>query len=119
VKFIFNILFFFLLNLTQAHAQAIVRTFNSDAFVTAYINGYAYGYDAEIINRQYASPKNSCIYQSQEKTKDGAIITREEVKTCHEEISFDKKNIIFEILKSPLGETLMVLTMATFAQRLQ
>jgi hypothetical protein len=119
VKFIFNILFFFLLNLTQAHAQAIVRTFNSDAFVTAYINGYAYGYDAEIINRQYASPKNSCIYQSQEKTKDGAIITREEVKTCHEEISFDKKNIIFEILKSPLGETLMVLTMATLAQRLQ
>jgi hypothetical protein len=119
VKFIFNILFFFLLNLTQAHAQAIVRTFNSDAFVTAYINGYAYGYDAEIINRQYTSPKNSCIYQSQEKTKDGAIITREEVKTCHEEISFDKKNIIFEILKSPLGETLMVLTMATLAQRLQ
>jgi hypothetical protein len=119
VKFIFNILFFFLLNLTQAHAQAIVRTFNSDAFVTAYINGYAYGYDAEIINRQYASPKNSCIYQSQEKTKDGAIITREEVKTCHEEISFDKKNIIFEILKSPLSETLMVLTMATLAQRLQ
>jgi hypothetical protein len=119
VKFIFNILFFFLLNLTQAHAQAIVRTFNSDAFVTAYINGYAYGYDAEIINRQYASPKNSCIYQSQEKTKDGAIINREEVKTCHEEISFDKKNIIFEILKSPLGETLMVLTMATLAQRLQ
>jgi hypothetical protein len=119
VKFIFNILFFFLLNLTQAHAQAIVRTFNSDAFVTAYINGYAYGYDAEIINRQYASPKNSCIYQSQEKTKDGAIIAREEVKTCHEEISFDKKNIIFEILKSPLGETLMVLTMATLAQRLQ
>lgn len=119
MKFIFNILFFFLLNLTQAHAQAIVRTFNSDAFVTAYINGYAYGYDAEIINRQYASPKNSCIYQSQEKTKDGAIITREEVKTCHEEISFDKKNIIFEILKSPLGETLMVLTMATLAQRLQ
>jgi hypothetical protein len=94
VKFIFNILFFFLLNLTQAHAQAIVRTFNSDAFVTAYINGYAYGYDAEIINRQYARPKNSCIYQSQEKTKDGAIITREEVKTCHEEISFDKKNIM-------------------------
>ena len=119
MKFIFNILFFFLLNLTQAHAQAIVRTFNSDAFVTAYINGYAYGYDAEIINRQYASPKNSCIYQSQEKTKDGAIITREEVKTCHEEISFDKKNIIFEILKSPLSETLMVLTMATLAQRLQ
>ena len=119
MKFIFNILFFFLLNLTQAHAQAIVRTFNSDAFVTAYINGYAYGYDAEIINRQYASPKNSCIYQSQEKTKDGAIIAREEVKTCHEEISFDKKNIIFEILKSPLGETLMVLTMATLAQRLQ
>jgi len=119
VKFIFNILFFFLLNLTQTHAQAIVRTFNSDAFVTAYINGYAYGYDAEIINRQYASPKNSCIYQSQEKTKDGAIIMREEVKTCHEEISFDKKNIIFEILKSPLGETLMVLTMATLAQRLQ
>ena len=119
MKFIFNILFFFLLNLTQAHAQAIVRTFNSDAFVTAYINGYAYGYDAEIINRQYASPKNSCIYQSQEKTKDGAIITREEVKTCHEEISFDKKNIIFEILKSPLGETLMVLTMTTLAQRLQ
>jgi hypothetical protein len=119
VKFIFNILFFFLLNITQAHAQAIVRTFNSDAFVTAYINGYAYGYDAEIINRQYASPKNSCIYQSQEKSKDGAIITREEVKTCHEEISFDKKNIIFEILKSPLGETLMVLTMATLAQRLQ
>ena len=119
MKFIFNILFFFLLNLTQAHAQAIVRTFNSDAFVTAYINGYAYGYDAEIINRQYASPKNSCIYQRQEKTKDGAIITREEVKTCHEEIWFDKKNIIFEILKSPLGETLMVLTMATLAQRLQ
>jgi hypothetical protein len=119
VKFIFNILFFFLLNLTQAHAQAIVRTFNSDAFVTAYINGYAYGYDAEIINRQYTSPKNSCIYQSQEKTKDGAIITREEVKTCHEEISFDKKNIIFEIFKSPLSETLMVLTMATLAQRLQ
>jgi len=119
VKFIFNILFFFLLNLTEAHAQAIVRTFNSDAFVTAYINGHAYGYDAEIINRQYASPKNSCIYQSQEKTKDGAIITREEVKTCHEEISFDKKNIIFEILKSPLGETLMVLTMATLSQRLQ
>jgi hypothetical protein len=119
VKFILNIFFFFLLNLSQTQAQSIVRTFNSDAFVTAYINGYAYGYDAEIINRQYASPKNSCIYQSQEKTKDGAIITREEVKTCHEEISFDKKNIIFEILKSPLGETLMVLTMATLAQRLQ
>ena len=119
MKFIFNILFFLLLNLTQAHAQAIVRTFNSDAFVTAYINGNAYGYDAEIINRQYASAKNSCIYQSQEKSKDGAIITREEVKTCHEEISFDKKNIIFEILKSPLSETLMVLTMATLAQRLQ
>lgn len=119
MKFIFNILFFFLLNLTQVYAQAIVRTFNSDAFVTAYINGYAYGYDSEIITRQYANPKNSCIYQSQEKTKDGAIITREEVKICHEEISFDKKNIIFEILKSPLGETLMVLTMATLAQRLQ
>jgi len=119
VKFILNIFFFFLLNLSQTQAQSIVRTFNSDAFVTAYINGYAYGYDAEIINRQYASPKNSCIYQSQEKTKDGAIITREEVKTCHEEISFDKKNIIFEILKSPLSETLMVLTMATLAQRLQ
>jgi len=119
VKFILNIFFFFLLNLTQTHAQSIVRTFNSDAFVTAYINGYAYGYDAKIINRQYASPKNSCIYQSQEKTKDGNIIMREEVKTCHEEISFDKKNIIFEILKSPLGETLMVLTMATLAQRLQ
>ena len=119
MKFILNIFFFFLLNLTQTHAQSIVRTFNSDAFVTAYINGYAYGYDAEIINRQYASPKNSCIYQSQEKTKDGAIITREEVKTCHEEISFDKKNIIFEIFKSPLSETLMVLTMATLAQRLQ
>ena len=119
MKFILNIFFFFLLNLSQTQAQSIVRTFNSDAFVTAYINGYAYGYDAEIINRQYASPKNSCIYQSQEKTKDGAIITREEVKTCHEEISFDKKNIIFEILKSPLGETLMVLTMATLAQRLQ
>ena len=119
MKFILNIFFFFLLNLSQTQAQSIVRTFNSDAFVTAYINGYAYGYDAEIINRQYASPKNSCIYQSQEKTKDGAIITREEVKTCHEEISFDKKNIFTEILKSPLGETLMVLTMATLAQRLQ
>jgi hypothetical protein len=119
VKFILNIFFFFLLNLSQTHAQSIVRTFNSDAFVTAYINGYAYGYDAEIINRQYASPKNSCIYQSQEKTKDGTVITREEVKTCHEEISFDKKNIIFEILKSTLGETIMVLTMATLAQRLQ
>jgi hypothetical protein len=119
VKFILNIFFFFLLNLSQTQAQSIVRTFNSDAFVTAYINGYAYGYDAKIINRQYASPKNSCIYQSQEKTKDGDIITREEVKTCHEEISFDKKNIFTEILKSPLGETLMVLTMATLAQRLQ
>jgi len=119
VKFILNIFFFFLLNLSQTQAQSIVRTFNSDAFVTAYINGYAYGYDAEIINRQYASPKNSCIYQSQEKTKDGNIIMREEVKTCHEEISFDKKNIFTEILKSPLGETLMVLTMATLAQRLQ
>jgi len=119
VKFILNIFFFFLLNLSQTQAQSIVRTFNSDAFVTAYINGYAYGYDAEIINRQYARPKNSCIYQSQEKTKDGAIIGREEVKTCHEEISFDKKNIFMEILKSPLGETLMVLTMATLAKRLQ
>ncbi len=119
MKFIFNIFFFFLLNLSQTHAQSIVRTFNSDAFITAYINGSTYGYDAEIVNRQYISPRNSCIYQSQEKTKDGNIITREEVKTCHEEISFDKKNIIFEILKSPLGETLMVLTMATLAQRLQ
>jgi len=119
VKLIVNILFFFLLNLTQTHAQSIVRTFNSDAFVTSYINGHAYGYDAEIVNRKYTSPRNSCIYQSQEKTKDGIIIAREEVKNCHEEISFDKKNIFEEILKSPLGETLIVLTMATLAQRLQ
>ena len=119
MKLIFNILFFFLLNLSQTHAQSIVRTFNSDAFVTSYINGNAYGYDAELVNRQYASPRNSCVYQSQEKTKDGIIVGREEVKNCHEEISFDKKNIFMEILKSPLGETLLALTMATLAQRLQ
>ncbi len=57
MKLIVNILFFFLLNLTQTHAQSIVRTFNSDAFVTSYINGHAYGYDAEIVNRKYTSPE--------------------------------------------------------------
>ena len=119
MKFILNIFFFFLLNLSQAHTQSVARTWNSDTFVTTYINGYTYGYDVEIINRQYSSPRNSCIYQSKEKTKDGNIIGREEVKTCHEEISFDKKNIFMEILKSPLGETLMVLTIATLAKRLQ
>jgi hypothetical protein len=119
VKFILNIIFFLILNIAQTHAQSIVRTFNSDAFVTAYINGYAYGYDAEIVNRQYTSPRNSCVYQSQEKTKNGIIIGREEVKNCHEEILLDKKNIFMEILKSPLGETLIVLTMATLAQKLQ
>jgi hypothetical protein len=119
VKLIFNILFFFLLNLSQTHAQSIVRTFNSDAFVTAYINGNAYGYDPEKINKQYITPRNSCVYQSQEKTKDGIIIGREEIKNCHEEIFFDKENIFMEILKSPLGETLIVLTMATLVQRLQ
>ena len=119
MKFILNILFFFLLNLSQTHAQSIVRTFNSDAFVTAYINENAYGYNPEKINKQYTTPRNSCVYQSQEKTKDGIIIGREEIKNCHEEIFFDKKNIFMEILKSPLGETLVILTMATLAQRLQ
>jgi len=119
MKFILNIFFFFLLNLSQTQAQSIVKTFNSDAFVTAYINGNAYGYDPEKINKQYTAPRNSCIYQSQEKTKDGIIIGREEIKNCHEEIFFDKENIFMEILKSTLGETLVILTMATLAQRLQ
>jgi len=105
--------------LTQnAKAQSIVRSFNSDAFVTAYINGHAYGYNADQINR-HSRPNNSCVYESQERTKDGVVIGREEVKRCHEEVKTgeSQSSFIKDFITSPLGETLIVLTSSLLLQR--
>ena len=100
------------------NAQAIVRSFNSDAFVTAYINGNAYGYDADRINRQ-SGPRNSCIYESQERTKDGVVIGRDEVKRCHEEVKTGENDssLIKDLITSPLGETMIVLMSSLLLQR--
>ncbi len=120
-KFLFLTIFYFVLSLFLAkvvNAQAIVRSFNSDAFVTAYINGNAYGYDADRINRQ-SGPRNSCIYESQERTKDGVVIGRDEIKRCHEEVKTGESNSSFikDFITSPLGETLIVLTSSLLLQR--
>jgi len=120
-KFIFLTLFYFVLSLFLAkvvNAQAIVRSFNSDAFVTAYINGNAYGYDADRINRQ-SGPRNSCIYESQERTKDGVVIGRDEIKRCHEEVKTGESDSSFikDLITSPLGETMIVLMSSLLLQR--
>jgi hypothetical protein len=120
-KILFLIVFYFVLGLfltTVVNAQSIVRTFNSDAFVTAYINGNAYGYDADRINRQ-SGPRNSCIYESQERTKDGVVIGRDEIKRCHEEVKTGESDTSFikDFITSPLGETLIVLTSSLLLQR--
>lgn len=126
MKFILSILFFFLLNLTQTHAQSIVRTFNSDAFVTAYINGAESTWmeKSATVNervKEARKPNNSCIYETETRTVDSKIIKSTENKRCHEEIPLgEKKDSAFSnFIKTPLGETLIVLTMATLAQRLQ
>jgi len=110
------VLSFFLAKVVNA--QAIVRSFNSDAFVTAYINGNAYGYDADRINRQ-SGPRNSCIYESQERTKDGVVIGRDEVKRCHEEVKTGENDssLIKDLITSPLGETMIVLMSSLLLQR--
>lgn len=123
-KFLSSVVFYFMLATflivmsKQVSAQAVVRSFNSDAFVTAYINGNAYGYDADRINRQ-SGPRNSCIYESQEKTKDGVVIGREEVKRCHEEIKTGESDssLVKDLITSPLGETLIVLMSSLLLQR--
>lgn len=120
-KFLFLTIFYIMLGLFLAkvvNAQAIVRSFNSDAFVTAYINGNAYGYDADRINRQ-SGPRNSCIYESQERTKDGVVIGRDEIKRCHEEVKTGESDSSFikDFITSPLGETLIVLTSSLLLQR--
>lgn len=120
-KFLFLTIFYFVLSLFLAkvvNAQAIVRSFNSDAFVTAYINGNAYGYDADRINRQ-SGPRNSCIYESQERTKDGVVIGRDEVKRCHEEVKTGENDssLIKDLITSPLGETMIVLMSSLLLQR--
>ena len=123
-KFIYLTTFYLVLGLFLAkavNAQAVVRSFNSDAFVTAYINGQAYGYNAENINRQNNGPRNSCIYESRERTKDGVVIGREEVKHCHEEIKTGENNdsnIIKDVKASPLGETLIVITSSLLLQKI-
>lgn len=103
---------------TVVKAQAIVRSFNSDAFVTAYINGHAYGYNADNINRHNNGPRNSCVYESVEKTKDGVVIGREEVKRCHEEVKTGENDSSFikDFIASPLGETLIVLASSLLLQ---
>jgi len=122
-RFICLTIFYFMLGCFLAkavNAQAIVRSFNSDAFVTAYINGQAYGYNSENINRQNNGPRNSCIYESRERTKDGVVIGREEVKHCHEEVKTGENNdsnFIKDLITSPLGETLIVLTSSLLLQR--
>ena len=121
-KFIFLTVFYLVLSFFLAkavNAQAIVRSFNSDAFVTAYINGNAYGYDADRINRQ-SGPRNSCIYESQERTKDGVVIGRDEVKRCHEEVKTGESDSSFikDLITSPLGETLIVLTSSLLLQKI-
>jgi hypothetical protein len=121
-KFIYLIAFYFVLSLFLAkvvNAQSIVRSFNSDAFVTAYINGNAYGYDADRINRQNNGPRNSCVYESRERTKDGVVIGRDEVKHCHEEIKTGENNdsLVKDLITSPLGETLIVLVSSLLLQK--
>lgn len=121
-RFIFLTIFYFILSLFIAkavNAQAIVRSFNSDAFVTAYINGNAYGYNAENINRQNNGPRNSCVYESRERTKDGVVIGRDEVKHCHEEVKTGENDssLVKDLITSPLGETLIVLASSLLLQR--
>lgn len=115
-------IFYFVLGLFLSkvvNAQSIVRSFNSDAFVTAYINGNAYGYDADRINRARNAPNNSCIYESQQRTKDGVVVGTEEVKRCHEEVKTGESDSSFikDFITSPLGETLIVLTSSLLLQR--
>lgn len=126
MKFILSIFFFFILNIAQTHAQSIVRTFNSDAFITAYINGAESTWMEKSTTanervKEVRAPNNSCVYETETKTVDGKIVKSTENKRCHEEIPLgEKKDSAFSnFIKTPFGETLIVLSMAILAQKLQ
>jgi hypothetical protein len=64
-------------------------------------------------------PTNSCIYETETSTVDGKIIKTTEQKRCHEEIpTGEKKDSGFsEFIRTPLGETLIVLATVAVMQR--
>lgn len=75
-----------------------MRTFNSDAFVTAYINGAESTWMEKSTTtnervKEVRAPNNSCIYETETKTVDGKIIKSTENKRCHEEIPLGEKKI--------------------------
>ena len=69
--------------------------------------------------RETRMPDNSCIYETETKTVDGKIIKSTENKRCHEEIpTGEKKDSGFsDFIRTPLGETLVVLATVAVMQR--